>query len=138
MNKIKVFDLNKVKDDEINKFLSEYDVLKDGINIREHRMIISYFEKTDGLTKEDHIESLRMDLIGHQKNLLNWEVEIRWFNQFTIGNDTRPEGSRMNPSSSEANNQVQTLTKRVEETKLRMALTKKLIADLESGEFVVE
>ncbi len=139
MRKLRVFKIEEIakNPEEFNKFINESEVPDSGVVIKENFVSVQYYDKSMGLTKEDHVKELTVAYTGHQSNVRDWELDLRYWNQFTTGNDTRPEGERMEPSTSEANNNVKKLEKRIKDTRNRMALLLQMIKDLESGELVV-
>ena len=138
-NKVKVFFPEELKADPecINKFMTEHDVPANGIVVKDNFVLVNYFDKAYGVNSFDHVAVLSRDIAGEQNNILDWILDLRWSEQFTSDNDTRPEGDRIKPSNNEANVQVAQLTKRIEESKVKIAMRMKMIAELISGELVI-
>ena len=139
MRKLRIFKIEDVikNPEEFNKFINESEVPDSGVIIKENFVSVQYYDKSMGLTKEDHAKELTVRITGHQSNIRDWELDLRYWNQFTTGNDKRPEGERMEPSTSEANNNAKKLEKRIESEKNRMEILKQLLAEVQSGEFVI-
>ena len=139
MRKLRIFEVKDlIRDPEtFNQFINANEVPENGVVIKENFVSVQYYDKSLGFTKEDHIKELTVRITGHQSNLRDWELDLRYWNQFTTGNDKRPEGERMEPSTSEANINAKKLEKRIESEKNRMEILKQLLAEVQSGEFVI-
>lgn len=138
-NKIKIFFPEELKSDPecINKFMAEHDVPANGIVVKDNFIVVNYFDKSVGINSFDHVAELSRELAGHQTNIRDWTLELRWHEQFTPENDKRPDGERKNPSPTEANVNVAQFRKRIEDEKKRIEFKMEMIKQFESGDFVI-
>ena len=129
--KIKIFDTRKNDvEEKINKFLEEKDVLSDRVIVRKDEIIYSYFDKDDrtyGMSKDSALETMGCSLEKLQAQLLE-ALEAKNFFDFQV--DFK-NGSKEKQDI--AVDQLRMHKKRVEESKMHIAIVRDMIKRLKDG-----
>ncbi len=149
--KIKIFEIKKVKEEEIDQFLAEHDIAQEGLLVRNDWIVVSYFDKSIGLRPGDMVESLEKTLAAIQGDILAWTIDLTTLEgklqtliDLRKDFEDHPDKPKMNPSPSELNvkidkiqNGITNTKNMIDDHKIKMEAVKKVMAAVKAGEFTL-
>lgn len=130
---IKIFKLDGINQEEVNKFIAEHDVAPDMTTTDSHLVMFYHEDRPMGVNKDGMLNYYRAELTKTQTERLHDEQDLRYWEIF----QDNKEPKSGDPSSAEALTNYTAAKTNIRIRDLRIKILKDIVADVENDKFIV-